>query len=284
MGAACSRPADAAQAPELVTTAPPAHSNAGVPRAAPTAVPATSGVNARPAALAGEATPAPPAGNASNDERVVEAAAPVAPVVPHSPPRIAIIYYSTYGHIRLLALAVQAGVESAGGKADLLQCAETLPDGVLAKMGAPPKSDDPIVTTDVLAGYDGFLFGLPGRFGMFPAQFKTFWDSTGSLWTKGRLIGKPYGTFFSTGQQGGGQETLGLATVPQMAHHGMMYVPLGYQDPRVFSNSEVHGCSPYGAGTIAGGDGSRMPSELELGVACTQGASFARTAALLAAA
>jgi NAD(P)H dehydrogenase (quinone) len=106
-------------------------------------------------------------------------------------------------------------------------------------------------------------------------------DSTGGLWQKGALVGKAAGVFFSTGTQGGGQETLGLTTVPFMAHHGMVFVPLGYVDPAVFSHDESHGCSPYGCGTYAGVDGSRQPSDLEKKVAVSHGKHFATIAAKL---
>mmetsp|Transcript_38266 Transcript_38266/g.88445 ORF Transcript_38266/g.88445 Transcript_38266/m.88445 type:complete len:191 (-) Transcript_38266:484-1056(-) len=187
-----------------------------------------------------------------------------------------------YGHIRILAEAIKKGVEEAGHEAVLLQVPETLPDDVLAKMHAPAKSDDAVVTVADLLAYDGIIFGLSGRFGQVPAQFRSFWDATGGHWQTGALIGKPAGVFSSTGSQGGGQETIGLTLIPQLAHHGMVFVPLGYRDKRAFDNTEVHGGSPYGAGTIVSADGSRMPSELELGMAQTQGNSFAVIAAKLA--
>ena len=107
-------------------------------------------------------------------------------------------------------------------------------------------------------------------------------DSTGGLWQGGKLVGKAAGVFMSTGTQGGGQETIGLSTVQFFAHHGMVYVPLGYVDPAVFSYDEPHGASPYGSGTFAGPDGSRQPSDLEKGVAKTHGKHFASIAAKLA--
>jgi NAD(P)H dehydrogenase (quinone) len=106
-------------------------------------------------------------------------------------------------------------------------------------------------------------------------------DATGSLWGTGALSGKAGGVFFSTATQGGGQETIGLTTVTFFAHHGMVFVPLGYADPKVFSHDEVHGASPYGSGTFAGPDGSRMPSALEKDVAETHGKHFATIAAKL---
>jgi NAD(P)H dehydrogenase (quinone) len=107
-------------------------------------------------------------------------------------------------------------------------------------------------------------------------------DATGSLWGKGALVGKAGGVFFSTGTQGGGQETIGLTTVTFFAHHGMVFVPLGYVDPKVFSHDEVHGASPYGSGTFAGSDGSRMPSTLEKDIAESHGKHFATIATKLA--
>lgn len=114
------------------------------------------------------------------------------------------------------------------------------------------------------------------------AQMKAFFDGTGGHWQKGALVGKPGAVFVSTGSQGGGQETTAFTTVTQLSHHGMIFVPYGYQSPEVqFDNSSVHGGSAYGAGCIAGADGSRKPSEAELSVAKAQGAYFAKTALAL---
>jgi len=197
--------------------------------------------------------------------------------------KIAIIIYSLYGHIGTMAKSIQKGVEAAGATCTLYQVPETLSDEVLGKMHAPPKPDYPIMTAEKMKEYDGFLFGLSGRYGMMPAQMKTFMDSTGSLWQEGALTGKSAGCFFSTASQGGGQETIGLTTVTFFAHHGMVFVPLGYVNPKVFSLNEVHGASAYGSGTFAAGDGSRQPSELELDVAESHGKHFARISAKLAA-
>ncbi|TYZ69490.1 hypothetical protein PybrP1_001834 [[Pythium] brassicae (nom. inval.)] len=198
--------------------------------------------------------------------------------------KIVIVYYSTYGHIVKLAEQVKAGVESVTGvTAEIYQIPETLPESVLTLMHAPPKKDYPIVTPDVLKEADGILFGFPTRFGSFPGQVKSFLDSTGGLWQAGSLVGKPAGVFFSTGTQGGGQETTAYMTVTYFAHQGLTYVPLGCRSPLVFSYDEVHGGSPWGAGTYAGADGSRQPSKLELDVAKVQGESFAQVAKKLAA-
>ncbi|PHH71537.1 hypothetical protein CDD80_5213 [Ophiocordyceps camponoti-rufipedis] len=200
-------------------------------------------------------------------------------------PKIAIIYYSMYGHIRQLAEAEKKGVEKAGGSADLFQLPETLGEDVLSKMHAPPKDSSVKVLEDpaILKQYDGFLFGIPTRYGNFPAQWKTLWDKTGGLWASGGLHGKYAGLFVSTGGQGGGQESTCLAAMSTLAHHGIIYVPLGYANAfaELTNLSEVHGGSAWGAGTFAGGDGSRQPSDLERQVAQIQGETFYKTMAKL---
>ncbi|KAH8554218.1 flavoprotein-like protein [Umbelopsis sp. PMI_123] len=120
-------------------------------------------------------------------------------------PKIAVVYYSLYGHIGSLAKSVAKGVAAAGGKADLFQIQETLSEEVLQKMGAPPKDDSiPVITPDKLAEYDGFLLGIPTRYGNNVAQWRQFWDQTGGLWAKGGFHGKFAGIFVSTGTLGGG--------------------------------------------------------------------------------
>ena len=146
-------------------------------------------------------------------------------------------------------------------------------------MGAPPKTDAPVITPQELAEADGILFGFPTRFGMMAAQMKAFLDSTGGLWQEQALAGKPAGCFFATGTQGGGQESTALTAVTQLAHHGMIYVPIGGTfGARMFGMDEVRGGSAYGAGTFAGADGSRTPSEIELAMANHQGKQFAAVA------
>ena len=198
-------------------------------------------------------------------------------------PKIAIVYYSMYGHVRPLALAEKKGLESAGCEVTLLKVPEMLSDEVLGKMGAPGVGkDDEEASAGKLADYDGFLFGLSARFGMASAQVKALLDSTGGLWQSGALVGKPAGVFFSTGTQNGGQETTALTFVTQLAHHGMVFVPLGYSTPKLFDLSAPHGGSPYGAGTLAGPDGSRQPSALEKDIAEAHGKHFGTIAAKLA--
>ncbi|KAH3675545.1 hypothetical protein WICMUC_002634 [Wickerhamomyces mucosus] len=194
---------------------------------------------------------------------------------------IAIIIYSLYGHVAKLAEATKAGVNAAGGKATIYQVPETLNEEILTKLHAPPKSNYPIATAQTLVDHDAFLFGIPTRYGNFPAQWKAFWDTTGGLWAKGALHGKPAGVFVSTGTPGGGQETTVINTLSTLTHHGIIYVPLGYKYtfPQFSNLNEVRGGSPWGAGTFAGADGSRNPTELELEIATIQGREFTNTAA-----
>eukprot|EP00270_Netrium_digitus_P012731 TRINITY_DN416_c0_g1_i2.p1 TRINITY_DN416_c0_g1~~TRINITY_DN416_c0_g1_i2.p1 ORF type:complete len:206 (+),score=30.10 TRINITY_DN416_c0_g1_i2:192-809(+) len=192
--------------------------------------------------------------------------------------KVYVIYYSMYGHVATLAREVKKGVESVEGvEAYLFQVPETLSQDVLSKMHAPPKpSDIPIMDAHTLADADGFLFGFPTRYGMMAAQMKAFFDMTGSLWRTQALAGKPAGFFFSTGSQGGGQETTAFTAVTQLAHHGMIYVPLGYTyGANMFVLDEVKGGSPYGAGTLAG-DGTRQPTKIELEQAFFQGQHTAK--------
>ncbi|PKU78133.1 hypothetical protein MA16_Dca012253 [Dendrobium catenatum] len=193
--------------------------------------------------------------------------------------KVYIVYYSMYGHVEKLAEEIKKGAASVEGvEAKLWQVPETLPEEVLSKMSAPPKSDVPIISTDQLSEADGLLLGFPTRFGMMAAQFKAFLDATGGLWRTQQLAGKPAGIFYSTGSQGGGQETTPLTAITQLVHHGMIFVPIGYTfGAGMFEMEKVKGGSPYGAGTLAG-DGSRFPTEVELEQAFHQGKYFATIA------
>eukprot|EP00485_Elphidium_margaritaceum_P009876 CAMPEP_0202685920 /NCGR_PEP_ID=MMETSP1385-20130828/1733_1 /ASSEMBLY_ACC=CAM_ASM_000861 /TAXON_ID=933848 /ORGANISM="Elphidium margaritaceum" /LENGTH=221 /DNA_ID=CAMNT_0049340393 /DNA_START=111 /DNA_END=776 /DNA_ORIENTATION=+ len=194
-------------------------------------------------------------------------------------PLIVIVYHSIWGHIRTLAEEIEKGVKEAGCDVAVYQVQETLPDEVIKKMYGKSQSEyadkHPILTrdklADVLTNADGILFGTGTRFGMMSAQTKSLFDNTGGLWMKGALIGKPAGIFFSTGCQNGGQETTALTAVTQLTHHGMMFVPIGYGCADLKNNEEVHGGGPYGAGTIAGPNGERQPSDLEKRIAQYQG-------------
>ena len=130
---------------------------------------------------------------------------------------------------------------------------ETLPDDVLAKMHAPPKSNYPVATVETIKDYSAVLFGIPTRYGNFPAQWKAFWDRTGGIWAAGGYWGKYAGLFVSTGTLGGGQESTCIAAMSTLAHHGFVYVPLGYKTvfPMLANLDEVHGGSAWGAGTFA---------------------------------
>jgi len=196
-------------------------------------------------------------------------------------PKIAIVYYSMYGHIKTLVEAEKKGIESAGGSVTVYQIPETLSEEVLGKMGAPPK-DSAIPSLEdpkTLLEYDAFLFGIPTRYGNFPAQWKTFWDKTGQIWATGGYTGKYAGLFISNATPGGGQESTAIASMSTMAHHGIIFVPFGYKHafPLMANLNEAHGGSPWGAGTFAGPDGSRKPSALELEMAEIQGREFYKT-------
>lgn len=199
--------------------------------------------------------------------------------------KVAVIYYSTYGHIIQMAEAIKEGVEKSGAasQVDIFQVEETLSDEVLTLLHAPAKPDYPIATNDTLKEYDAFLFGIPTRFGTTPAQFRAFWDRTGGLWALGALYGKPAGMFVSTASLGGGQESTANTFLSQLVHHGMTFIPLGYGAafPLLTSFDEVHGGSPWGAGTLAAGDGSRQPSKLEKDIAIIQGEQFGKFASRL---
>lgn len=194
-------------------------------------------------------------------------------------PKIAIVFYSLYGHIQRLAEAERDGIKAAGGQADIYQVEETLPPDVLAKMHAAPKSNYPIAAPSDLLKYDALILGIPTRYGNFPAQWKAWWDKTGGIWMSGGYWGKYACVFISTGTPGGGQESTAIAAMSTLSHHGLIYVPLGYKtvSPLLSNLEEVHGGSPWGAGTFAGADGSRQPTALELKIAEAQGKAFYET-------
>ncbi|KAH7575117.1 hypothetical protein ACOSQ2_005765 [Xanthoceras sorbifolium] len=187
--------------------------------------------------------------------------------------KIFIVFHSMYGHVELLARRMKKGVDSIDGVEGLLyRVPETLPMEALEQMRVPQKDGGvPVISVDELVMADGLLFGFPTRFGSMSAQMKAFFDSTGQLWEGQRLAGVPAGFFVSTGTQGGGQETTAWTAITQLAHHGMLYVPIGYTfGAGMFKMDSLRGGSPYGAGVFSG-DGSREPSEIELALAEHQG-------------
>lgn len=197
--------------------------------------------------------------------------------------KIAIIQYSMYGHIYKMAEAVAEGVrEVAGCEATIKRVPETLSDEVLGMMGALEAQKGlahiPVATVNDLVEADAVIFGTPTRFGNMCGQMRQFLDATGVLWMKGSLIGKPAGVFCSSATQHGGQESTILSFHTTLLHQGMIVVGLPYSFAGQMGLSEVTGCSPYGASTIAGGQGERMPSENELAGARFQGAHIARIA------
>ena len=199
--------------------------------------------------------------------------------------RILVLYYSSYGHVETLARAVVEGARSvADTEVALKRVPELVPENIARQAGMKLDQSAPIATVDELPTYDAIIFGTPTRFGNMAAQMKNFLDQTGGLWAQGKLIGKPGGVFTSTASQHGGQESTLLTTQVVLLHHGMVVVGLPYSFVGQTGVKEITGCSPYGASTIAGGDGSRQPSENELAGARYQGRHIAQIAAKLAAA
>jgi NAD(P)H dehydrogenase (quinone) len=200
--------------------------------------------------------------------------------------KVLIVFYSTYGHIFKMAEAVAEGVkEVAGAEVKILRVPETLPEEVLEKMGAVEAqktfSHVPVCTVDELAEADAILFGTPTRFGNMCGQMRQFLDATGQLWANGSLIGKVGSVFASSATQHGGQESTILTFHVTLLHQGLVIVGLPYAFQGQMRIDEVTGGSPYGATTIAGGDGSRIPSENELEAARFQGKHVASIAAKL---
>ncbi|MDP1990387.1 MAG: NAD(P)H:quinone oxidoreductase [Syntrophales bacterium] len=199
---------------------------------------------------------------------------------------ILIVYYSMYGHIHRMAEAVKEGAGSVkGAEVRLYRVPETLPDEVLGKMGALETQKAlghiPVCKVDDLAAADAILFGAPTRFGNMCGQMRQFLDATGGLWAQNALVGKVGSVFTSSATQHGGQESTILSFHFTLLHLGMVIVGLPYAFKGQMRIDEVTGGSPYGASTIAGGDGSRMPSENELAAARYQGKHVAEITAKL---
>lgn len=191
-------------------------------------------------------------------------------------PRILVVFHSLYGHVYKMAQSIAEGAKKSGNvEVILCKVKETLPADILETMGAKDFQkvikDIPVCTPDDLAKADAIIFGTPTRFGNMSAQMRALLDSTGQLWQNGSLIGKVGSVFTSTATQHGGQESTILSFHITLLHHGMIIVGLPYSFPGQMILDEVSGVSPYGASTIAGSDGSRMPSKNELDAAMFQG-------------
>ena len=200
--------------------------------------------------------------------------------------KVLIVFYSTYGHVYKMAQAVAEGVKTvAGAEVEIRRVPETLPQEVLEKMGAVDAqkafSQIPECTVDELAEADAVIFGTPTRFGNMCGQMRQFLDATGQLWANGSLVGKVGSVFTSTATQHGGQESTILTFHVTLLHHGFVVVGLPYSFQGQMRIDEITGGSPDGASTIAGGDGSRMPSENELEAARFQGKHVAGIASKL---
>lgn len=196
--------------------------------------------------------------------------------------KVLVLYYSSYGHVEQMADAVAEGARAAGAEVDIRRVAETAPDEIVAAAGFKTDTAHPVIESpDALAGYDAIVVGAPTRFGRMPSQMAAFWDTTGGLWFRGALVGKVGSAFTSTASQHGGQETTLFSILTNLLHHGMTITGLDYGFQGQMGVDKVRGGSPYGATTIADGDGSRQPAAEELEGARYQGRRVAETAAKL---
>ena len=198
--------------------------------------------------------------------------------------KVLVLYYSMYGHIEAMAQAVAKGVgEVEGANVVIKRVPELIPEDRARAIGVKLDQPAPIATTDELPDYDAIIFGTPTRFGNMTAQMRNFLDQTGGLWMKGALIGKVGSVFTSSATQHGGQESTILSFHTTLLHQGMVIVGVPYSCADQMRTDEITGGSPYGASTIAGGDGKRMPSANELGIARFQGKHVAGIAKRLTA-
>ena len=196
--------------------------------------------------------------------------------------KVLVLYYSSYGHIEKMADAVAEGARAGGAEVDIRRVAETAPDEVVKAAGFKTDTAHPLIEgPDALADYDAIIVGAPTRYGRMPSQMAAFWDTTGGVWMRGALVGKVGGAFTSTASQHGGQETTLFSIITNLLHHGMAIVGLDYGFQGQMGVKEVHGGTPYGASTLADGDRSRQPSQVDLDGARHQGKRIAETAAKL---
>ena len=193
--------------------------------------------------------------------------------------RVLVLYYSSYGHIETMANAIAEGARAAGATVDVKRVPETTPEEIARAAHFKLDQAAPIAQINDLADYDAIVVGAPTRFGRMPSQMAAFLDQAGPLWMTGRLIGKVGGVFTSSGSQHGGNEMTLFSIMTNLLHFGMVIVGLPYSHQEQMTHAEIVGGAPYGATTIAGGDGSRQPSQIELAGARHQGELVARTAA-----
>lgn len=194
-------------------------------------------------------------------------------------PKILVLYYSMYGHVEIMAGAVGEGARSVeGAEVTIKRVPELIPEEVARKAGVKLEQAAPIATVDELPNFDAIIFGTPTRFGNMCAQMRNFLDQTGGLWVSGGLIGKVASVFTSTATQHGGQETTITSFHSTLLHHGLIIVGVPYACQGLLNMDEISGGSPYGAGTLAGNDGTRKPSENELEIARYQGRHVAEIA------
>jgi len=197
--------------------------------------------------------------------------------------KVLVLYYSAYGHIETMAGAIAEGARAAGAHVDIKRVPETAPEAVAKAAHFKLDQAAPIARIEDLADYDAVIIGTGTRFGRMSSQLAAFLDQAGGLWASGKLVGKVGAAFASTATQHGGQETTLFSIITNLLHFGMTVVGLPYSFQGQMRLDEITGGAPYGATTIAGGDGSRQPSENELAAARHQGELVARTAAKLAA-
>jgi NAD(P)H dehydrogenase (quinone) len=195
--------------------------------------------------------------------------------------KVLVLYYSSYGHIEAMANAVAEGVREAGAEAVIKRVPELVPAEIAEKSHFKLNQPAPIADPNELDQYDAIIVGAGTRFGTVASQMRNFWDQTGGLWFQGKLIGKVGAVFTASATQHGGQESTLLSFMPTFLHHGMVVAGLPYSFQGQMGVKEVVGGSPYGATTITDGDGSRMPSQIELDGARFQGKHVASLAAKL---
>jgi NAD(P)H dehydrogenase (quinone) len=195
--------------------------------------------------------------------------------------KVLVLYYSTYGHIETMAHAVAEGVREAGAEAVVKRVPETVPLDIAQKAHFKLDQQAPLATVQELGDYGAIVLGVPTRYGRMASQMAAFWDGAGAVWASGALTGKVGAVFTSTATQHGGQETTLFAGITNLLHFGMVIVGLPYSFQGQSTLDEITGGAPYGATTIAGGQGQRQPSQNELAGARYQGRLVAQTAAKL---